>query len=293
MATVQPTFAPESVADRLDRVLPELSAQERRAALHLRAHYPIGGLDSLARVARAAGVSPQTVLRLTARLGFEGYRPLQDALRRELADGGQTPLGRLAATRPAMAEGDWLDAFGRTVVSNIEAAFERTLRPEFEAAAAALADRRRPVAVIGGRFTHSLAALLVRHLAIVRENVHEITGPTVAWSDRLIDVGRRTIVVAYDIRRYQSDVLRFLAAAVEQRATVILFTDSPAAPGCRHATHTLIAPVESNGAWDSLSALLALSEALMARTTDLLGAEAAERLARLEQLRARMIDPQC
>lgn len=281
-----------TVADRLEAVLPQLAAQERRAALHLRAHYPVAGLDSLARVARAAGVSPQTVLRLTARLGFEGFRDLQDALRRELATGSQTPLARLAAAAaPTPADGDWLDAFGRQVCRNVEGTFGGVLRAEFEAAAVALADRRRTVAVIGGRFTHALAGLLVRHLSIVREDVHEVTGPTVAWSDRLIDIGRRTVVVAFDIRRYQADVLRFLAAAADQRATIVLFTDSPTAPGCRLASHSLIAPVASRGAWDSLSALLALSEALMARTTDLIGEEAAERLARLEQLRARLIDP--
>lgn len=280
-----------SVAERLERVLPHLAAQERRAALHLRAHYPVAGLDALSRVAHAAGVSPQTVLRLTARLGFDGYRALQDALRRELAGGPQSPLARLAAGGPLPTGADWLDAFGRQVSRNVEGAFERVIRPEFEAAAVALADRRRAIAVIGGRFTHSLAGLLVRHLSIVREDVHEVTGPTAAWSDRLIDVGRRTVVVAFDIRRYQSDVLRFLAAAADQRATIVLFTDDPAAPGCRYATHALVAPVTSRGAWDSLAGLLALSEALMARTTDLVGAQAEERLARLEQLRAQLLEP--
>lgn len=289
MDTVTPALE-GTVADRLEAVLPQLAAQERRAALHLRAHYPVAGLDSLARVARAAGVSPQTVLRLSARLGFDGFRALQDALRRELT-GTQTPLARLATAAPEPADGDWLDAFGRQVCRNVEGTFGGVLRTEFEAAAVALADRRRPVAVIGGRFTHALAGLLVRHLSIVREDVHEVTGPTVAWSDRLIDVGRRTVVVAFDIRRYQADVLRFLSAASDQRATIVLFTDSPTAPGCRVASHSLIAPVASRGAWDSLSALLALTEALMARTTDLIGEEAAERLARLEQLRARLIDP--
>lgn len=289
MDAVTPSLA-GTVADRLEAVLPQLAAQERRAALHLRAHYPVAGLDSLARVARAAGVSPQTVLRLTARLGFDGFRALQDALRRELT-GSQTPLARLAAAAPEPADGDWLDAFGRQVCRNVEGTFGGVLRGEFEAAAVALADRRRPVTVIGGRFTHALSGLLVRHLSIVREDVHEVTGPTVAWSDRLIDVGRRTVVVAFDIRRYQTDVLRFLAAAADQRATIVLFTDSPTAPGCRLASHALIAPVASRGAWDSLAALLALTEALMSRTTDLIGEEAAERLARLEQLRARLIDP--
>lgn len=276
-----------SVAERLDRLIPSLSGQERRAAVYLRAHHPLAGLDTLARVAEAAGTSPQTVLRLAGKLGFPAYRALQDRLRDELAHGTQTPLGRLAAARAQPAEGDWLSAFGQAVARNVAAACDGVVRAEFEAAAALLADRRRPVLVIGGRFTQAIARLMVRQLSVIRGEVEEVGSLTATWPDRLLDVGKRTTVVAYDVRRYQPDVVRFLAAATEQGAAVVLMTDAASAPAARHATHSLAAPPAGRGAWDSLAAPLALTEALVARTTELIGDAAAERLARLERLRGR------
>jgi DNA-binding MurR/RpiR family transcriptional regulator len=278
----------DSVALRLDRLIEGLSGQERRAAVYLRANYPVAGLEPLSRAAGAAGTSPQTMLRVVGKLGFPGYRALQDRLRDELAASSQTPLGRLAAARSRPADEDWLSAFGRTVARNTTAAFEGIVRAEFEAAARLVGDRQRRVLVIGGRFTQGIARLLVRQLTVVRGDVEEIGSLTATWADRLIDVGRRTTVVAYDVRRYQPDVMRFAAAAAGQGAAVVLLTDSPGAPAARHARHTLVAPVESLGAWDSLSALLAISEALVARATEAIGDEAAGRLARLERLRAQM-----
>lgn len=284
--------AGETLAARLDALIPQLGGQERRAAVHLRAHYPVAGLDSLARASRAAGTSSQTMLRLVGKLGFATYRAMQDRLRAELAVGTQTPLGRLAATR-ARGDGgeDWLAAFGRTAAGNVATAFEKVVRAEFEGAAALLADRRRHVLVIGGRFTQALARLLVRQLSVVRGEVEEVGSLTATWADRLIDVGRRSTVVAFDVRRYQPDVVRFVAAAAGQGAAVVLVTDAAGAPAAKHATHTLLAPVDGIGAWDSLTAVLALTEALVARATDLVGDEAADRLARLEQLRARLVEP--
>jgi len=283
--------AGETVAERLDQLIPRLAGQERRAAVHLRAHYPVAGLDSLARASRAAGTSSQTVLRLVGKLGFASYRAMQERIRAELSVGTQTPLGRLAAARARREGGeDWLATFGRTAAGNVAAAFEGVVRAEFEAAAALLADRRRHVLVIGGRFTQALARLLVRQLSVVRAEVEEVGSLTATWADRLIDVGRRTTVVVFDVRRYQPDVVGFAAAAAGQGAAVVLVTDAAGAPAARHATHVLLAPVEGIGAWDSLTALLALTEALVARATDLLGDQADERLARLEQLRARL-DP--
>ena len=120
------------------------------------------------------------------------------------------------------------------------------------AAASALSDRKRPALAIGGRFTQALARYLVRHLEIVRGGMEEVGSISATWPDRLIDVDRRSVVIAYDIRRYQPDVVRFVEIAAQQGATVILFTDSRAAPACRHASHVFVAPTESAGAWDSL-----------------------------------------
>jgi DNA-binding MurR/RpiR family transcriptional regulator len=284
------TMAPEGpISERIQSVLGSLTTQERRAALYLRDHYPVAGLEPLARFAQASGVSSQSVLRLAGKLGFAGYRELQEHLRSEISQERSSPLGRWVSREIQPAEEDWLSGFGQHVADNVKAAFSLIVREDFEAAAQALADRKRPALAIGGRFTQTLSRYLVRHLEIVRGNVEEVGSISATWPDRLIDVDRRSVVIAYDIRRYAPDVVRFCEIAAQQGATVILFTDSRAAPASRHASLTFVAPTESAGAWDSLSAMFALTEAMIARVTELEGGSTTERLARLESIRAHLL----
>lgn len=291
MQTMQERAAvPEGpISERIQSVLGSLTTQERKAALYLRDHYPVAGLEPLARFAQASGVSSQSVLRLAGKLGFAGYRELQEHLRSEISQERSSPLGRWVSREIQPAEEDWLSGFGQHIADNVKAAFSLIVRQDFEAAAQALADRKRPALAIGGRFTQSLSRYLVRHLEIVRGAIEEVGSISATWPDRLIDVDRRSVVVAYDIRRYAPDVVRFCEIAAQQGATVILFTDSRAAPASRHATLTFVAPTESAGAWDSLSALFALTEAMIARVTELEGGNTTERLARLESIRAHLL----
>jgi DNA-binding MurR/RpiR family transcriptional regulator len=268
-----------------------LTVQERRAASYLGQHYPASGLGPMARFARAAGVSPQTVLRFLAKLDMANWEDFQDRLRTELASQRASPLGRWTANRGVPAdETNWLTAFGARIARNVAETFAHLSPVEFEAAARAIADPRRRVMVIGGRFTQQLARLLARHLQIMRGSVEEIGSLSSTWPDRLIDAGRQTVVVAYDIRRYSQDVIGFCELAAEQGAMIIAITDDAAAPVTRHAGISIVGWVESDGTWDSIAALLAVTEAITARVTELSGAKAAERLAQLESLRERLLD---
>jgi DNA-binding MurR/RpiR family transcriptional regulator len=58
-----------------------LSPAERRLARVLLASYPIAGLESVARFAERAGVSPPTVTRFITKLGFRGYPEFQEVIR--------------------------------------------------------------------------------------------------------------------------------------------------------------------------------------------------------------------
>jgi DNA-binding MurR/RpiR family transcriptional regulator len=283
---------PESIVARLRRREAELTGQERRAAAYLRLHYPAAGLGPMARFARAANVSPQTVLRLLAKLEFGSWEDFQDRLRIELVAEQGSPLGRWTARHASSdPESNWLSAFGETLARNVTASFAGLSPADFESAAHAIADPKYRVLVIGGRFTQQLGRLLVRHLQIVRGGVEEIGSLSSTWPDRLIDAGRKTIVVAYDIRRYSQDVIRFASLAAEQGARIVAMTDAEDAPILAHASEKMIGIVETAGTWDSLAALLAVTEALAARVTELSGRTTPERLARLESLRDRLFQP--
>ncbi|WP_020180379.1 MurR/RpiR family transcriptional regulator [Methylopila sp. M107] len=279
-----------TVAQELAAITAELTPQELKAAEHLSTHYPVAGLAPMARFAKSAGASSQTVLRLLGKLDMASWRALQDRLKAELAQERGSPLGRWTAHRAASeADGDRLTAFGAQIAANVTRAFEGVDRAQFEATARRLADPRRHVLVVGGRFTQALARLMMRHLEIVRGGVEEIGSLSSTWPDRLIDVGRRSVVVAFDVRRYAPDVVRLCALSAERGAAVVLLTDSPKAPAAAYASSVLVAPTDSDGAWDSFSALAAITEALVARVTEIGSQEAAERLAKVEQIRAKLL----
>src|SRR2546423_3215424 len=80
----------EVVRLRLD----SLSPAERRLARALLASYPIAGLESVARFAERAGVSPPTVTRFITKLGFKGYPEFQESLRHEVQARLSSPLTR-------------------------------------------------------------------------------------------------------------------------------------------------------------------------------------------------------
>jgi DNA-binding MurR/RpiR family transcriptional regulator len=287
-----PVEKPQSIVERLKQREAELTGQERRAAAYLRLHFPATGLGTMARFARSANVSPQTVLRLLSKLDLANWEDFQDRLRFELVAEPASPLGRWTAHRAAPdPQSDWLSAFGERLARNIAQSFAGLAPADFESAAQAIADPKYRVLVIGGRFTQQLGRLLVRHLQIVRGGVEEIGSLSSTWPDRLIDAGRKTIVIAYDIRRYSQDVIRFAALAAEQGARIIAMTDSRDAPLLEHASERMIGIVDSAGTWDSLTALLAITEALASRVTELSGGTTPERLARLESLRHRLFQP--
>lgn len=266
-----------------------LTPGEDRAASYLINHYPAAGLGPMARFARAANVSPQTVLRLLTKLGIANWEEFQDKLRTELASEQTSPLGRWTAYRPAPSgRAEWLRDFGMRLSRNVIGTFDGLVPADFEAASRLIADPKRNVVVVGGRFTQQLARFLVRHLQIVRGGVQEIGGLPDTWPDRLIDIDRKTTAVIFDVRRYSRETLHFAEALARQGATVIAVTDSVKAPIAKCASYCMVGKFNSVGAWDSVTAHMAIAEALVARVTELSGERTADRLTRIETLRGQI-----
>src|ERR1700716_4757264 len=88
--TTQDSRVGELVRNRLD----SLSPAERKLARVLLASYPIAGLESVARFAERARVSPPTVTRFITKLGFRGYPEFQETLRTEVQARLSSPISR-------------------------------------------------------------------------------------------------------------------------------------------------------------------------------------------------------
>jgi DNA-binding MurR/RpiR family transcriptional regulator len=275
---------PHSLAERIRHEMQHFTQSERRAAHALLSHYPFAGLDTVAEFAARAGISAPSALRFVTRLGFSGFPDFQKHLREELEAQLLSPLAK-ASPAPRSAGSSALGAFADAAIANLQATAENVAPTEFEAVVALLGDPRRRIHFAGGRFTGPLAHYAERHLRIVRSGVGLIEGQPALWRDRVIEIGRKDVLVVFDIRRYQDDVIALAETCARQGATVVLLTDQWLSPIARVARHVLPAHVAAPSNWDSSAGLLLLVEALLAAVTKRLWTTAKARMEAVERLR--------
>ena len=273
------------VAERVRDALPGLTNSEKRAAQALLANYPLLGLETVARFAGQAGVSAPSILRFVGRIGFSSYAAFQRRLMGEVEARLLSPLEKAAADGKGGGRRHPRGAFADAVADNVAETFRRLPAGEFQAVAETVADPRRPLHLLGGRFTDALARYMTAHLRILRPNVSHLDGQRANWRDQLIDMGPRDVLFLIDIRRYQDDLVELAAEAAKRRVTTILLTDQWLSPVARNARHILPARVAVPSAWDSNVALLAVIEALIAEVTARRGAKSRARMAAIEALR--------
>lgn len=278
-----------TVAERLRLRLGELTHAERKVARALMADYPVAGLDPVAKLAAAAGVSPPTVVRLVAKLGFDGYAEFQQSLKSEVSVRLSSPL-QMHAERPETGREGALPRAERLLCDGIRSSFARLPPGEFEQAVRLLADPRRSVTLIGGRFSTMLAEYLAAHLRILRSRVQVLSAAGPDRVSSMLDVGRRDVLVAFDYRRYQHDTVRLAMTAKDQGATLVAFTDPYLSPLAARADVILTSSVASPSPFDALTPAVALVEAMITALVDRLGDAPRSRMARYDALNGGTVD---
>jgi DNA-binding MurR/RpiR family transcriptional regulator len=269
----------EVVRHRLD----SLSPAERRLARVLLASYPIAGLESVARFAERAGVSPPTVTRFITKLGFRGYPEFQETLRHEVQARLSSPLARYRdEPKRDSAISDALESSAHNLRATRELLSDRDLKEAMEL----LADVRRRVMILGGRVSAPLARYLAAQLHLLRPGVGLVDAERSAPAQQLIDMRKTDVLVVFDYRRYQPDTIESARVAAQRGCDVILFTDPWLSPASAFARQVLVTSVETVGPFDSLVGAMAVVEAVIAAVLRQLGSRAEARMQSLERLRA-------
>nr|WP_240804548.1 MurR/RpiR family transcriptional regulator [Qingshengfaniella alkalisoli] len=267
------------IQDRLEG----LTRSERQLANVLLQDYPIAGLQSITKLAFAAEVSTPTVIRMARKLGFEGFPDLQDALRDEVAERIRNPISKREAWSDGAPAEHILTRFAEAVAENIRHTLDRLPTQQFDAVATLLADPTRHVYVSGGRITRSNADYLFNHLQIIRPGVTQLGSSPNVWPQYLLDMDESSILVLFDIRRYEGDMARLATLAAERGCQIVLFTDQWGSPICKVAQNVFHALVEAPSSWDSTISIMLILEALIAEVQ---AARLEESRSRIEQLEA-------
>jgi len=240
----------------------ELSPAEKKVARSLLADYPSAGLASAAQLAKSAGTSTPTVLRLVSRLDIGSYPEFQQRLREEVSQQLNSPVSR-AADR-LTGEGDGT-LFSRSVGQRLGLVdrLSATVPPsEFEAAVELLATAAGSIVVNGGYFSRYVGQILVMQLDQLVDGVVLATEPLGRDIGLYLGMGKDSVAVVFDLRRYELPAKQVAALARERGAAVLVITDEGLSPAADDAD--VVLPIAVDGVpFDSFAALVVLVEALV------------------------------
>lgn len=273
-----------AVAERIRERFDNLTRAERQLANVILENYPVSGLGSITAVAEAAQVSTPTVVRMAKKLGFAGFPELQAALRGELEDTISNPITRHDAWAENAPDTHILNRFAEVVSDNMRQTLRQIQMEDFDAVVALLSDLKRSVHVVGGRITHSLGQYFHTHMQVIRPGMVLLPPNANTWPHNILNMEAGDVLVMFDIRRYENDLLRLAEMANAKDLELILFTDQWGSPVTKLATHRFHCRIEVPSAWDSSVTTLFLLEAIMAAVQNEIWPRVQDRVKNLESL---------
>ena len=275
----------KTTADLIKAAWSTMTATDRKVARVLLSHYPTVGLRTLAEVSEMADVSAPSVIRCVKKLGFGGYPVYQRALHAEIAD-------LLADRQPAEPVSvNWhLPDRVRNQCDELSDAIRHTFsllhEAELVGAARLIADHGKRVSVVGGVASMPLVGALHQRLMTLRPNCALMSADPLKRSERLIDVNRRDVIIAFDLQPYDTDLAAFARLARERGAQLVVFTDHDMSSITEAACFVLVAAARGLALIANTMAVC-LTEVLLAEVQRIIGEPAEEQLRYLHEARIR------
>lgn len=268
--------------DRLRIAMSGMTRAERQLASYMLGNFPVSVLGSVAEVAQAAGVSGPTVVRLVRKLGYSGYPEFRVQLHAEMGARLASPIAKHEKWADVTPRDHSLNRFAASVIENLNQTLSQQDLRSFDAVATMLADKSRPVHMIGGRLTRTVADYFATALRVMRADVTLMSSLPNTWPPALLEMSERDVLVVFDIRRYEPSIQQFAEVAHAQGVEVVLLTDRWVSPSAGVAQHILTSHIEVPSAWDTLVPMVALVEALLSAIQDRNWQETRDRLTRME-----------
>lgn len=255
-----------TVRDQIETASAQLTQSERKLATALLSDYPYAGLISIQELAERAEVSAPSISRFVTKIGLSGYPDLQKRLLSELRQGDRSPVDLHANS--SRIEGGYLAGFLTRAADQMAMAGGAVTEGQFQRVCDLLGDPKRNVFAVGGRISDTIAQHLSFHLRQSREAVYHLPRDPETWPEYLLRMKAGDIFFLVDFRRYQQNLCQLAEQASEKRVQVILVTDKWLSPATRNASEVLAVPIDTGTIWDSYSAALAVTEALVTRVAE-------------------------
>jgi DNA-binding MurR/RpiR family transcriptional regulator len=258
--------APQEVLDDLASELEELTPELRKAASYVLENPNDVGVSSIREIADAAGVKPNTFVRMARSVGFDGYEDFRHPFREAIRSRG-TDFPDRARWLQSLAKGGQLGALfaemAACAISNIENTFASTDAEAMKAAADAIVKARHTY-VLGVGVNNSNARNFSYLADMAIDTIWTIPRMGSVATDDLARANEKDVLLAMTCKPYRTDVIAAVEVAREQGMTIVAISDSPASPIVVGSEHAFVVDAETPQFFPSSVATIALLETLLA-----------------------------
>jgi DNA-binding MurR/RpiR family transcriptional regulator len=266
------------VAGRIATAGAQLTVAERRVAQAVLEHPHLVAFGTVADLAAEAGAGAATVVRLAAKLGFDGFSALQSSVQDDLS----RQLRPAAERIRELADRPHVERHRAIATANVAETIDNISRPALDEVVTLLGDLQRPVLVLAGEAEHGVAMQFLHDLSALRDTVGAVSGSEVAVRRQLALSPPTSTLVVIDLRRYEQWLLDAVAFAGELGLTIVACTDGPLSPLAMAAGHSFTLAARSASPFDSHVGTLTLLELIVASVAERLRNTATTRLEQVE-----------
>jgi DNA-binding MurR/RpiR family transcriptional regulator len=272
-----------AVAERVAERRARLSPAERQVAAVVLERPEDIAFGTVASLARQANTSGASVVRLAAKLGYDGFAGLQAAVQQAIGQQLRPAAERIHGGVPTSRT----EVVARSLqaeLTNVEQTLGAIDPAAFDQAVGLLSQRSLPVCILVGEAEAGVGAMLAASLDLLRPGVALVEGSDVAVARQLAHMpdDGSWVLVAMDLRRYERWVVEHTRAAAGCGASVIALTDTLLSPLAEAATVAFTIQAEGAGPFDSHVGTLALVNALVTGVAGKVRRSAAPRLDAVE-----------
>ncbi|MGB0506921.1 MAG: MurR/RpiR family transcriptional regulator [Pikeienuella sp.] len=257
-------MTPAETLSSLATTIPTLTPELRKAASYVLENPNDVGVSSIREIADAAGVKPNTFVRMARTVGFDGYEDFREPFRDEIRRGASFP-DRARWLQSLAKEGRLGGLYADMVnaaLRNIEDTFGGISEADLSAAADTIWSARQVFTL--GVGVNSANAQNFTYLATTgMVDFHAIPRMGSVATDDLAFADQRDVVIAITCKPYRTEVIEALAVAREQGVQVIGISDSPASPVILGADHGFVVSAETPQFFPSSVSTIALLETLL------------------------------
>lgn len=271
------------VSQRIRALYSTFSKGQKKIANAVLESYEKCAYMTAARLGQMVGVSESTVVRFANELGFEGYSEFQNAVQ-ELVRIKLTPNQRIEITRQRIGRGDIVDKVMESDIAKIRHTMETIDKDAFQRSVDLIVEAKT-LYVMGARSSENLANILCYNLSLISDNVRLVSpSSTAEIFEQMFSVGESDVIFAFSFPRYSTKMVNAVKFAKQNKARLILLTDSTVCPLAEYADCLLTAESDMASYMDSLVAPLSIINAIVVGITNKSEKKITARFDRLEQL---------